>query len=285
MEEIAFCETCGAEQESIFHAFFECTWARQFWHELKMVSRIKVPELHPVSWASDLIDGKRVSVEDACVILCGCWAVWTERNAMWHGNGGKSISASVRWVLETTFDLAQLGKKKVTKKAKAIPSWKKPAPGILKINVDAGFDAEQRQGTSGLVIRDHDGRFILGQALWYEDAASPMVMEAQAIRDGVRLALDRHFQAVEIETDAKVVLQLIEDPGDGRSEIAGLCQEIKELSGFLASVNFSFVGRPANMAAHMCAKKASSVRRRCLWVNYTPPFLDQILVKDCNPTI
>jgi hypothetical protein len=32
-------------------------------------------------------------------------------------------------------------------------------------------------------------------------------------------------------------------------------------------------------------KKASSVRRRCLWVNYTPPFLDQILVKDCNPTI
>jgi hypothetical protein len=90
---------------------------------------------------------------------------------------------------------------------------------------------------------------------------------------------------VEIETNAKVVLQLLEDPGDGRSEIAGLCQEIKELSGFLASVNFSFVGRLANMAAHMCAKKASSVRRRCLWVNYTPPFLDQILVKDCNPTI
>jgi hypothetical protein len=27
MDEIAFCKTCGAEEESIFHAFFECTWA------------------------------------------------------------------------------------------------------------------------------------------------------------------------------------------------------------------------------------------------------------------
>ena len=55
MEEIGFCKTCGVEQESIFHAFFECTWARIFWEELKKITTIKVPELHPTSWATDLI--------------------------------------------------------------------------------------------------------------------------------------------------------------------------------------------------------------------------------------
>jgi hypothetical protein len=110
-------------------------------------------------------------------------------------------------------------------------------------------------------------------------------MEAMAIRDGVRLALDRSFPSVEIETDAQVVLKLLEDPDGGRSEIASICQEIKELSGFVPSIKFLFVGRCANEAAHLCAKSASSFRRRCLWINYKPPFLEQVLLKDCNPAI
>jgi ribonuclease HI len=56
-----------------------------------------------------------------------------------------------------------------------------------------------------------------------------MVMEAKGIRDGVQLALDRNYMDVEIESDAKEVLKMIEDPGSGRSEIAGICQDIKEL--------------------------------------------------------
>ena len=78
-------------------------------------------------------------------------------------------------------------------------------------------------------------------------------------------------------------MKMLEDPGGGRSEIACLCQEIKELSGVFTSCTFSYVGRLANEAAHACARKASSSRRRCLWVNYKPSFLDQILLKDCNP--
>jgi hypothetical protein len=77
----------------------------------------------------------------------------------------------------------------------------------------------------------------------------------------------------------------MEEPGAGRSEIASICQEIKELSGFFSSIKFSFVGKLANEAAHACAKIANSVRRRCLWTNYTPAFLVEILARDCNPTV
>jgi hypothetical protein len=72
MDMISDCKTCGAEEESIIHAFFECTRARLSGGNLKKIASIKIPLLHPRSWATD-------------VILCGCWAVWQERNVVWHG--------------------------------------------------------------------------------------------------------------------------------------------------------------------------------------------------------
>jgi ribonuclease HI len=189
----------------------------------------------------------------------------------------------VKWALDITYDLAQLGKTKPPTTPKDKPVWKKPREGTIKINVDAGFIEMDRQGTTGLVVRDHRGQLLLGQALWYEHAANSLIMEALAVRDGVQLAIDRNLSSVEIETDARVVLNQLEDPGGSRSEITSICQEIKELSGFISSINFKFIGRLANEAAHLCAKSASSNRRRCLWINYKPLFLENVLLKDCNP--
>ena len=107
-------------------------------------------------------------------------------------------------------------------------------------------------------------------------------MEAQAERDGVRLARERHYDKVEIETDAREVIKLMEDPGGGRSVIASICKEIKELCGFFTSIKF-FISRLTNEAAHACAKVASPDRRMCLWLNYTPLFLVDILANDCKP--
>ena len=54
----------------------------------------------------------------------------------------------------------------------------------------------------------------------------------------------------------------------------------------LALSFFSFELNHVNMLAdesfHSCAHRASSERRRCMWINFTPPFLASILSKDCN---
>jgi ribonuclease HI len=282
MDTISYCKTCGAEEESIFHAFFECTWARLFWKDLKKIASINIPLLHPRSWATDLVEGKIVSLEIVCVILCGCWAVWQERNAVWHDEHGRSVTALVRWALETTYDLAQLGRKKVSTQPKQVARWVKPASDVVKINVDASFFEDDHMGATGLVVRDSFGALILAQARWMEHAANPLVMEALAILAGVHLAIDRGYQKVEVETDAKEVIKLIDDPGGGRSCIASIRQEIEELRGYFTSFKICFIGRQANMAAHLCARKATRFRRRCLWINYDPPFLSETLAKDCN---
>jgi hypothetical protein len=145
MEEIAHCKTCGAEEESIFHALFECAWARQFWREVREVTKVKLSKLCPTSWATDLVEGKIADEEMASIILCGCWLVWTERNSVWHGNNGRSVSVSVKWTLDTTVDLARAGKR-TPRKARVLVKWKKPNPGVYKINVDASFRVNENNG-------------------------------------------------------------------------------------------------------------------------------------------
>jgi hypothetical protein len=50
----------------------------------------------------------------------------------------ESVIGSVRSTLDSTVDLAKIGKKKPTK-IKVVPRRKKPEMGFVKINVDANF--------------------------------------------------------------------------------------------------------------------------------------------------
>lgn len=151
------------------------------------------------------------------------------------------------------------------------------------MNVDASFDENTNQGSSGLVISDSFGTLLRAQALWYEFAASSMAMEAEAIRDGVRMALERDFRRVVVESDAQAIIKLWETEDFDRAEIAGVLHENKELSAHFESFRLIFVRRGANEAAHLSAKQATNVRRRCLWLNCIPVFLTNMLYRDCMP--
>ncbi|XP_071683852.1 uncharacterized protein [Lolium perenne] len=109
--------------------------------EIKAVTAVKIPQLHPNSWAIDIIDSSKVDPRDAAVILCGGWAVWSERNARKHGESSRTISESVKWTADIASDLAISGCV-VTRPAKVKSKWQLPAPGTLKVNVDAGFSSD-----------------------------------------------------------------------------------------------------------------------------------------------
>ena len=110
IQTIHFCETCG-RAESIFHVLFECSWAKVFWRGIKEWTGVKIPELHQQFWAFEMVEGVLVPEKDACIILCGCWAAWSERNTRNHGGEGRSVKDSVLWAVETASDLATLTKR------------------------------------------------------------------------------------------------------------------------------------------------------------------------------
>jgi ribonuclease HI len=240
MEHIEFCEACGKSEETIHHALFECTWAKLFWHEMRTASQLKLPIFHPHAWAMDMIDNSTIREGDSSMIMCGCWAIWKERNARKHGESRRSVTESVRWVLETTIDLARTGKEKAKKSPKTKARWLPPAAGFLKINTDASFMDDTLSGSTGLVIRNHQGNLVYAQAIWYEHAASARSVEALAIRDAIRLATDRSYNQIIVESDSTEAVNMCAGDEQVRSELLPICQEIRELKRAFTSCSIFF---------------------------------------------
>jgi hypothetical protein len=86
IETITPSEYCGANEEYIQHALFECTWSRISWQEMSNDVKLKILSFHPNSWVKNMVDNKEIKEEESSMILCGFWVIWRERNARKHGD-------------------------------------------------------------------------------------------------------------------------------------------------------------------------------------------------------
>ena len=71
----------------------------------------------------------------------------------------------------------------------------------------------------------------------------------------------------------------------GRSAVYGLWQEIQELSNAFISIEFSFVHREGNGAAHVCASLPSELEPDLEWLGNFPGCLLEAFGADCNPAM
>jgi hypothetical protein len=137
--------------------------------------------------------------------------------------------------MQITLDLALSGrewKKNVQKKK---DQWKPPASGTIKINTYASFIETTMSGGTGLVVRDHRENMIRAQYLWYEHAANAMTMEALAIREGARLAVERGYKHLIIESDSSGYY-LCNGGDHNRTEIMVVFQEVREIGRAFSSL-------------------------------------------------
>ena len=105
IDPLSTCDTCGAREETTFHALVECTYARRFWIRLHELTGVKLPNLNPASWASAILDNRICGVNDQTIILCGMWSVWRSRNDRRHGKAPIDMAASIDWALDVYFHL------------------------------------------------------------------------------------------------------------------------------------------------------------------------------------
>lgn len=129
-----------------------------------------------------------------------------------HKSAGQ-INLAVRG-MASNFVIACSTKAKFCKTA-----WTKPRMGYMKLNVDAGFDQDQLEGTVGAIIRDHDGKSIAAANEKMSFCFYAFTAEATAVRFGLNLARTLGCSKLELVSDnADVVLALQE----GRSSsVAG----------------------------------------------------------------
>lgn len=165
IEPTSFCDVCGADSESIKHVLTDCTIARLFWRDIKSLTGVKLPRLHPLTWASDILRGSFCSEKDRCLLTIGMYSLWAQRNKRGHGEDQLPLRQAVRWATDLGHDLWQITmSSKLKPAAKARSFWCAPQEGWVKCNTDGAFYPESGQGATGAVLRGPAGIFEGGRA-------------------------------------------------------------------------------------------------------------------------
>ncbi|CAL1393397.1 unnamed protein product [Linum trigynum] len=128
--------------------------------------------------------------------------------------------------------------------------WSRSPLGRVKLNTDAGIDDE---GVGlGVVVRNHDGNFILAAAKRLKGINDPTLGEALAIEFGFQLARHHHLTMSVVETDCLVVVNKLEVADEIQTEIGVVLRNIRRLAAMMGG-SVHFASRVANEAAHIMA--------------------------------
>jgi hypothetical protein len=95
------CALCKAESEDVMHALIECSHAKLFWEAAKELLLIKLPRLHPLTWAKDILCEKAFSQKERAIIISVMYSIWSSRNNLTHGEAGYNPAKSIELVKET----------------------------------------------------------------------------------------------------------------------------------------------------------------------------------------
>lgn len=279
----SFCEVCGNEDESLHHLFFICPIARRLWLEIKKLSGVVVPCLHPASWTTDAINTEVCAPKVAAVLVCGAWALWTGRNARRHGRKVWEPGATARYITSLLEDLISLKMPSPVGKPARDTKWHPPEEGWVKLNTDAAFNINLFTGSAGVVMRDHQGQVLAAAARWFDDVPDALTAEALAAKEGLELAVENGYDRVILEVDCSSLKNLIEDDSHFRSSIGGFVFDIIELSRSFSAFRIVWVCREANSVAHACANMVSVTERSHFWLDYIPEWLKGLAAVDCTP--
>ena len=172
IEHIGACSLCGNNDESIFHAIISCPSIKAIWKAVNEATGVKLPRLHPKTWASDIISGKVCSAKDAETITTAAYAIWTSRNKEKRGDQHFSPSKVARWVAEVLQEVSS-ATHPTDHHEKKLVKWNPPPKNIIKINVDGSFNPTTGTRATGCVARDSMGRILAARSRWYNSVAKP----------------------------------------------------------------------------------------------------------------
>lgn len=132
--------------------------------------------------------------------------------------------------------------------------WTKPTPGVIKINVDAPWNATSRLGGIGVVARDHTWR-LCGGTNAHLSGDSVEELEAAVVVQWVLLAVDRGWTRVQVESDLETIIKhLLGASFTWRIET--LLSHARVLVSSLSNVTWVAISRSTKCSADCIAKLA-----------------------------
>jgi hypothetical protein len=266
---LARCKVCFSANEDMRHALIACSHAQRFWREAVSWLELKLPDLHPGTWARDILCDTMFKEEDRSKIITVMWAIWTSRNNIVHDRGSMDPVQSMKMTRDA---LAVLEIPKMYSQILPGHGWRPPDSDSVKINTDAGISAEELKGGAGGIARSSTG-FVGAWSKPLPGITEPLIAEAMSLREGVIFAKLRGFSRVVFEVDCLEVVNLWNSRAASRSVVAPILLDIEGLASNFTYFVIQHVKRPANVPAHLCAKYACTQNETCCWMGTVPSFL------------
>jgi ribonuclease HI len=206
-----------------------------------------------------------------------CWYLWGLRRCQTQNKSIPSPFQLKSSLLIITANAAKLAKPQVGNEEKG---WKIPEPRQLKLNVDASFHEDSKDGATHVILWDYQGRFIAACSRFLPNVASLMMAEALVMKDGLELISRLGCNSVKAESDSMAIIDALLGTEAWWGEEAAIYADCIDLATNVGSIQFSHISREANQLADEIARKCFIDKIKCNWDDEPSNFLLPRLIHD-----
>ena len=277
----AGCSVCDAPSESIYHAIFECNFAKVIWQVSPFVTLLANA---PTASFAELFEWlvEKLSGEELRIFCSLAWAAWYCRNKFIFEQQSVDASVMACHFVKLTHDFGLYAKKVFLESSRVCTTaakWHYPPVGWMKANFDAHIGPNGDIGL-GVVVRDSSGRMVLGGVRRRTANWDVHISEAMAGLFVVELLRRFGFSRVVVEGDSLVVLSALKNKPVGGSPIFNIFNDISRVCLSFDEVSFSHVRRAGNVVAHLLARWECVANSEVVWLDSFPQSVSTLVDLD-----
>ncbi|XP_074341804.1 uncharacterized protein LOC141679194 [Apium graveolens] len=235
-------------------------------------------------WMARFLSDQTVQNKVKCVTVC--WAIWRARNDLvWSNKRWSSLKIVAKaWEYLSQWTVAQERFYNIPSQP-SVPGdgaifWARPQPNEVKITVDAAIFEEQGTSGLGVMARNHEGHLLVARTRVFNEVLQPTLAEALAIKEALSWTKEWTGDAIVIESDCLVVLQLIRSATPMRSRLGKVIDDCRRLVCEHNNVKLYFIKRSANMSAHELAHASHMYPDHDFDWSYVPVKVRQCILND-----
>ncbi|KAK9950806.1 hypothetical protein M0R45_006274 [Rubus argutus] len=257
------CPICLSCEESMEHILLLYPWVELVWFGSPVglqINKSKVSTLD--KWVLDLLASSESKDDRGRVLtMVGffCWAIWKARcSFVYQGMEvcpTKIISTALALLNEFQFARCIIHDPIISVIVE-VNHWVPPPNSYTKVNCDAAWNANTCRAGLGILIRDCSGSLV-GGLTRPNSCGSVLIVESEAILEGMKLAKELNVSKLVVESDSKVVIaNLRQSSSTVNWRICPIIRAIRLLGSSFHHIRWDWIPREENRAAHVAASLA-----------------------------
>ncbi|XVF04810.1 hypothetical protein REPUB_Repub05bG0117600 [Reevesia pubescens] len=285
MTTLEVCDACLGGPETIEHVMKDCPLAVQIWRMMKNDAQISKFLDKPFrDWVKSncfLVTTHGQGVEWNVLFMSTLWSIWKHRNLRIFEGQNSDGRVVYTYAMTLSKDIMQAWSSKVIHIARQIRwiKWEPPITGYLCLNTDGAVKTGSGIASAGGLIRDENGRWIKGFLVNIGKTDS-LQAELWGMREGLRLAKDLRCRNLVTQSDAALVVNMLNTELTLNHPLGSLVNECKLLLENFQNLTLRHVFREANRCADKLANLAQLVAAGVTLLESSPPELFSLLQAD-----